>query len=291
MKTETEIKRLARKIRFKPTASADERILTQAEAAWETSLRTKPKVYGLNLATYRIIIHNNLSKIAASLIVVAGLITVFLLGSGNSDMAFAKVIRPFLSAHTVAYKITINTGNLPPQTFDGMFMEPGRMRHTIPGEVIQIVDVQQGRIVMLMPEKKTATVLELESIPDIYNDKILFNRFLEIRKRIQETHQCNNEVVQFLGEREIEGKDAIGYLIRTPSPEMKVWADAKNLMPIRIEYAITTIKNELLSIIISDIAFNVELDEMFFSLEIPQDYTIQTVTMKDSESTESSELP
>jgi hypothetical protein len=54
--------------------------------------------------------------------------------------------------------------------------------------------------------------------------------------------------------------------------EVKIWADPKTLLPIRVEYATTDPES---STIMTDFRVNVPLDESLFAVDVPPGYTIQ----------------
>ena len=213
---------------------------------------------------------------AAAVIVIAVLIGIYEIGGSAS--AFAEVVKPFLTARTATFKVTINVEGGPTQTGEGMFMEPGRLRQTSPDGTVVITDLQQGRIVARTPSKKWAFVYELVNIQE---DPGELNIFTEIRRRVLEAKETEDESVEFLGEREIEGRNAIGYHVEKPGVNVTVWADAETKIPIRLENIMGPT-----TYIMSDIVFDVELDEAQFSVGIPEGYTVHTLQMDCSEPTE-----
>ena len=81
---------------------------------------------------------------------------------------------------------------------------------------------------------------------------------------------------------EIDGIPVIGYRIQNPdsmnTDSMNVWADAKTLLPFRIEILIQMLGEEG-AIIMSDFKFNIDLDQSLFSLQVPEGYTHQETQM------------
>jgi hypothetical protein len=65
---------------------------------------------------------------------------------------------------------------------------------------------------------------------------------------------------------------------------MTFWADAKTLLPIRIEYSMGKLMGAEGTVTMSDIVFDVELDESLF--EIPEGYDVSTVQFDASTPTE-----
>lgn len=224
------------------------------------------------------------TKIAVAVLIIigiGGIIAVFTRGTG-SGVTFADIVRPLLTARTATFKATYKVKGFPAQTFEGMFMEPARMRHTTAEGVIIISGLQQGKIITLtlVPAEKKAMVMEMGNIPEMENipeneDQSQFNIFLVFRRFIQQAQETEDESVEFLGEQEINGLSAIGYQVQKPGVDITVWADAETLLPIRLEMSMGPVAN-----IMSDIVFDVELDEALFTLEIPEEYTVRTFPLQ-----------
>ncbi len=217
---------------------------------------------------------------AAAVIIIAVLVGIHQFGA--STPAFADIVRPLLTARTATYKMTVNMKDVPAQTIEGMFMEPSRMRQVMPGGVIQIYDMSQGQIITLMPAEEKAMIIEMENIPNVPEGKQgQISMFHAIRKLIQKAQENENESVEFIGERKIDGVNAIGYHVEDlGGMDMTVWADAKTLMPIRIEYSMGEMMGMEGTVIMSDFIFDVELDESLF--EVPEGYDVHTMQIDTS---------
>ena len=205
---------------------------------------------------------------AAAVIIIAVLIGILQLG--GSTPAFADIVRPLLAARTATFKMTVDMEGSPHTTINGMYMEPGRMRQEMPHGRIMIIDQQQGTMVSLIPPEKKAIILEMENVSEEQKGKA--NMFHNIRDLIG---KADDESVEFIGEREIDGINAIGYHVGNPNMEMTIWANAKTLLPVQIEYSMGKLMGTEGTVIMSDFVFDVELDESLF--EIPDGYSTQTV--------------
>jgi outer membrane lipoprotein-sorting protein len=232
------------------------------------------------VGVWRIIMKGRTAKLAAAAaIIVVVLVKLHFVGNPLAPtVTLAQAIRPMLTARTATFKINISGQGVPSQEFDGMFMEPCRMRHTKPGGGTVIVDLEKGTFVTLLPELRQAVVLELTNIPEDPGD---LNFFQCIRMRILEAQSLDDEFIEFLGEQEIDGQSAIGYHVRKPDLDCTVWAGSESKMPIRIE-----VFEEPMTVTMSNIGFDVELDESLFSLEVPAGYTTRTFHKNLSEPTE-----
>lgn len=191
----------------------------------------------------------------------------------GSIPAFAEIVRPLLAARTAIFKMTINIEDKPPQTVEGMFMEPGRTRLLMPNGVIQILDRHQGQMITLYPAEKKAIIIEMENVPEDKQEQI--SKFHEIRKRIQKARKNEDESVRFLGEKKINDVNTIEYHIENSGMDITVWADAKTLLPTRIEYSVGKIMGTEGTVIMRDIVFDEELDELLFS--VPEGYDVHTI--------------
>ena len=225
-----------------------------------------------------LIMKSPVTKIAAAaVIIIAVLIGLNIVGT--STPAFAEIVKPFLTARTASFKMTMEVEGVPTQTFDCLYAEPVRMRQTNHEQGgIVISDFQQGKIVTLMPAQNKAVIVELENMPE---DQSNFNMFSEIRKHIQEAQQTQDESVQFLGEKEIDGLTVIGYHVQKPAVDITVWADPQTKLPVEM-----TTTSGPTTYTMTDIVFDVELDESLFNLEIPDGYTVHTMQVDASEPTE-----
>jgi len=239
------------------------------ETAQQSQTRTTP--HGV---LWRTIMKSPITKLAvAAVIIIAVLIGIHQFGA--STPAFADIVRPLLTARTATYKMTVNMKDVPAQTIEGMFMEPSRMRQVMPGGVIQIFGMPQGQMITLMPAEKKVMIIEMENAPEDKQGQS--NMFHAIRKLIQAAQENENESVEFIGEQKIDGVNAIGYHVENLGMDMNVWADAKTLMPVRIEYSMGGMMGMEGTVIMSDIVFDVELDESLF--EVPEEYDVHTMQM------------
>ncbi len=277
MRPAEDIDKLIKKLRYKAGAETHERILGNVLQALDESEKQKSGVIAPNI--WRTIMKSPITKIAAAAIIIIA-VSFGLNQIIGSTPAFAEIVRPFLTARTATFKSTVEVEGAPTQTFEGMFMEPIRMRQTTSQGAIVISDLQQGKIVTLMPAQEKAFVMEMENIPE-NEDQSQLNMFHEIRKHIQEAQETEDESVSFLGEREIDGLTTIGYHVQKPGVDITIWADPQTKLPVQMENTVGPVTYTM-----TNIVFDVELDESLFSLEIPEGYTIRTMQVDASKPTE-----
>jgi hypothetical protein len=141
-----------------------------------------------------------------------------------------------------------------------------------------VADLQQGRMVVLMPAQKRALVYELKNVSEEPGE---LNLFLEIRRRLLEAQAADTASVQSLGTQQIEGREAVGYHVEKPGLNITVWADAASLLPIQVE---TTTGPTTFAM--KNIVFDVNLDETLFRTEVPAGYSVTTMEIDGSDPTE-----
>lgn len=203
----------------------------------------------------------------AAAIAIAVLIGVNL--TGRSGVAFADIVRPFLTARTATFKMTMEVQGAPTKTFDCVYAEPIRMRQTTTdGTAIVISDLLQGKIVTLHAVARQAITMEITNLPDDPNQSP-FNMFGEIRSHIQEAQEKPDDSVTYLGKQEIDGRTVVGYRVQKPAMEITVWADPQTQLPVEIENVTGPTTNTM-----TDFVFDVDLDESLFDLTIPDDYEV-----------------
>lgn len=218
------------------------------------------------------------TKLATAAVV--AIVAIVVITQTGSSPAFAEVVQSFLNIRTATFKMKMGVPNAPTQSFDCLYAQPIRMRQTTTdGSAIVISDFQQGKIVTLMPAQKEAMVIEMENVPS--EDENQFNMFGEIRRRLEEARNTKDESVESLGAREIAGTKVIGYRIQKSGFDMTLWADPQTNLPVELKYTAGPTTYTM-----TDIVFDVPIDDSLFSLEIPSDYTVRTMQIDASEPTE-----
>jgi len=221
----------------------------------------------------------------AAAILIAVAIGVQEIGGGRP--AFADIVRPFMEAQSATFTIVAHLSDRPATTMQGQFLAPGRERRVgrmsdgLDEETIMISDYVSGRALVLVPSQKAAVAVKLTNRPDDLDPEKL-NQFEELRRRIERAQENSDETIEYLGESQIDGEAAIGYRFTEFGAETTIWADVETLLPLRVEHAIMKSGTKVGSIVMMDIRFNVPLDPAAFSMETPEDYTLQTMSFDGS---------
>jgi len=254
---------LIKKLRYKAGAEAHDRILDNVMQALDES--EKQKVGATAPDIWRTIMKSPITKIAAAVVVIAGvLIVMHFVGLSTATVTFADVIKPILNAQTAELDIIIGEEGEGPVIHD--MVMGSRIRRTLSNVegVVAIIDLQEGRILQLTHEKKEAAYIDLKDWSSIPN-------YMERLRNVIDGLQAHPEFkVEELGEQEISGQKLIGFRAMHPKAEITIWADPETALPVRIESTGGQMK-----LITRNLKFDVPMDESLFSMEVPPEYKQQ----------------
>ena len=219
--------------------------------------------------------------IAAALVAVC-LLSWFVL-SDRSQQAFAldDMIETIMTAKSARFRTTARMGDQPALTAKALFLEPSRIRQEMENGYINIADWKAGKMVGLDPKSKRATVINLLNMPE---DQRPGNQFEQLRDQLRKAQIDPDKNVERLGQKEIEGRPAVGFRFKTKLQPMTIWADPKTHLPLQIKMVF--LGPPRIEVTMTDFEFNVELDEALFSVEPPEGYKVVSMDMDASLPTE-----
>jgi outer membrane lipoprotein-sorting protein len=262
MRPSENIEKLINRLRVEPRAEMSKRNLDDALAAHKKvigSVSSRTRIW-------RIIMKTRRGKIAAAAVIIVSVVAgIHFLGGSTESVAWADVIRPILTAHTVVFNVegenvpTTRVMNMGTQRFRGEVLSADGK--TV--QVIVIADYDTSRMLQLIPSKKTAVLIDMKDIPEKPE-----NVLEELRNMVTEIQNDPDVSVEPLGEKEIDGRIAQGFRATGPDGEWTIWADLQTALPIRMEQ-----KWRQMEFVCTDFQFDVELDESLFSMEIPEGYS------------------
>jgi outer membrane lipoprotein-sorting protein len=159
-----------------------------------------------------------------------------------------------------------------------MFLAPNRFRTELPGRVI----VGNGEKMLISDaKKKRAVITEFASMPKDVSSR---NWFADLQMHLLQARDDPRVKREALGEKQIDGRLAVGYRLTMPDKMIILWGDPKAGLPIRIEQRFVAPDPERFvaereskstsTMTMTDFVFNVPLDESLFSLEPPAGYTV-----------------
>jgi len=221
---------------------------------------------GVGQRVRRIIMESRITKLAAAAaIIIAVLVGIHQIGGGT--VTFADVIKPILNARTVVYDFIIGDEKNNPVIMHEIVIGT-RIRRTISNipNMTQIIDLENGKMLVLNDGDKTAVYVNIKG--KLQKRSRGYIEF--VRKVLMELK--DSQKVESLGEQEIEGQKAIGFagwgLIG--DGEVKIWANLKTAVPIRVELRIGQ-----LFVVLKNFKFDEPIDDSQVSMDVPRGYTLQ----------------
>jgi hypothetical protein len=268
MRPAEDIDKLIKKLRYKAGAEAHERVLDNVMQALDESEKQKSGATAPNI--WRTIMKSPITKLAAAAVIIVGVLTVmhFVGSPFAATVTFAKVIEPIFNAKTAILDIIIGQEGQGPVIHDQI--KGSRIRRTMSNMegIVSIIDLEAGRILTLTVSKKEAAYVDLKGLPSMPN-------YMDtLRNVISELQDSPHFVVEELGEQEIDGQRVIGFRAKHPKTEITIWADPETALPVRIEQIGGQMK-----VICKNLEFDVDLDESLFSMNVPEEYTLQQVEL------------
>lgn len=232
-------------------------------------------------------LRTKLAVAATVLIALVGLMS-WLVPGGGIAVAFADVAQALNNVHTATWKTTLTAEVKAPEkktvTFSASakFMAPSHERTETTADgaksaAVSIVDGQKDKCITLDPATKTTTVINLKNFPA--KDNPFGRTFLGLRELVANARNGKPDKVERLDRRTIDGREAEGFRIQLGSIDVKIWADPKTLLPVRVEQ---TIADPKASVVMTDFRFNVPLEESLFSVDVPPGYAVQQTAKIDA---------
>jgi len=241
----------------------EDEVLNQIILEQNVRLKAASKA-GEGLKLRRIIMKSPLIKIAAAAVII--LAVLIGINPFGGTVTFAQVAEQFLKARTVIFDFLIGEEEDSPVMHETVVGQ--RIRRTIsnlPG-MTQIIDMETGKMLVLQDADKTAVYVDIKGqLQEMTRGYIEFVR--EVLMELKDSQKVVN-----LGEQEIEGQKAIGFSGRgNNNQELKIWADPKTAVPIRVELRL----GREFFVVLKNFKFDVPIKDSQISMDVPPGYTLQ----------------
>ncbi len=285
MSSAEKIKKLFAKSNVTVNSKVDDRIVGHVLDAFDKSEKTILISAGPN--KWRMIMNKTMIKLAAA----AAIIAIVVVGkhylgvsSDGAGVVLADVLRNMETSQSVTFTLDVENyfqneyywgkGTIkikgPIRRFDGI--NGRRTKYGQSGEetVIHMVDLsRQNRFVTFYPLKKCADTVDYSG----YNPTLL--TYDGLKKDFQD------EAGENLGEMEINGRKAVGFRIVKDNKEIMVWVDPDTALPIQIESKESKGNDGTETLTLTNITFDVELDDQLFDMTVPDDYLAMNMTTEE----------
>ena len=229
---------------------------------------------GIALELRRIIMKSPITKLmAAAVIVIAAVIGINQFFGGT--VTFAEVVQPILNARTVVFDFIVGDEETGPYVHD--VVVGSRIRRTFSNmDTILIIDLDNAKMLTLDPPSKGAAYVDIKG-PIGEQTKNLMDFVKNAVAKLEKV----SVPVEELGQWEINGQEAVGFLVRSHDEEVTLWASAKTATPIRIE-----LRYGQTRYILKNMEFDVPVDESLVSMDVPAGYMLSEQEFDMSQFTE-----
>lgn len=220
---------------------------------------------------------------AAVLVAIVGLIS-WLAPHGGNSLAFANFAEALNKLESATWKTETTVkgpdGKTITTTWKNMFLAPSHERMEVTAGAgkaagINIFDGEKDKAITLLPDTKTAYVLNFKNMP---KENPMGRTFQSLRQLVARAESGKAGKVEPLGEKTIAGRRASGFHFQLGTIDVKLWADPKTSLPIRIE---ETVKNPEARIVMTDFQTGVNLAPSLFSLDVPAGYSVPETAQLD----------
>jgi len=264
MKQRNDIHNLIRKIHVKASAELDKKVNDDISAAMAESKETE--FTNKRLIVWRIIMKSSITKLAAAAaIIIAVLIGIHQLAGNGASAVFASVVEQLRNARTMTYSVVTQTPvkNMPTMRTEMAFKEPAYMRATTADGFVTVIDWTQVRGISIWPARKQFIDFEASNFRhDPEKDLFMV---------IENLKALPYKADQVLGKKDIDGRLLQGFRVVEESVINTVWVDPKTRELVRVEMEFTNAPG--MNKIMTDFQFDVELDDLLFSLTPPEGFT------------------
>jgi outer membrane lipoprotein-sorting protein len=276
LKPKTILRQLKQLSQIEPKSEALERALANARAQLAGLAAEPARTLPSNRKGSSFRSKHMFPRIAALVLasaVLVALLVVFILPSGQRQLAFAQVIDKVQQTQSLSFKVKYKRPGSPVEDETRVRVLPnGKMRSDY-SKGYSIQDIEAHKMITVRKEIKTVHVLEGFSPP---GPSIADLNLYEMIKNIR------NEAVERLPDEEIGERKAIVFRVDIKelpklgkTPVCKVWIDPKTELPIRLEVAGEDESGNPVKSVMYAIEFDQPFDLSFFSFTPPEGYSVQ----------------
>ncbi|TWT80265.1 hypothetical protein CA13_16780 [Planctomycetes bacterium CA13] len=224
-------------------------------------------VNGLSTSLWERVMKSRVTRfVAAVAAVVIGLVGVGVLI--DESVSFAEVVKPLLNAGTVELDFVVGDEKDGPIVHD--VVVGSKIRRTFSNmNTVLIIDLDAAKMLALEPSDKSAALVDIKGPVE----KGTKNYLGIVRNVLAEVEADPNRTARPLGEREIDGRTAVGFEVGGKDMKLTIWADPETSLAMRIEMQYGESRT-----VLKNIRFDVDTNESLVSMDVPAGYTLQEAT-------------
>jgi hypothetical protein len=234
---------------------------------------------------WRTIMRSPITKLAAAAAIIIAVVAVVHQFGGSVDMAsvaWAAVSERILEADTAIFDVRVGEEEQDVPTIQCIQGKEG-LRQKLPEGIDIIIDYEEGKLLILDSNRKTAMFVEMGGLPEAPP-----NFFERVKWGVERLKNSPDASVESLGTEEIDGRNAVGIRVYIgQSIDMRLWSDPETNLPLRI--VIEKMFGQTRAVF-SNFDFDAVIDESLFSMEVPEGYTQQEQAQIDLANTTEEDL-
>jgi hypothetical protein len=194
----------------------------------------------------------------------------------DESVSFAEVVKPLLSAGTVELDIVVGDEKNGPIVHD--VVVGSKIRRTFSNmDTILIIDLDAARMLALEASGKSAAYVDIKG-PVQEGTKHYLGL---VRNVLAEVEADPARKARKLGEKQIDGRTAVGFGVDGSDMSLTIWADPETSLAMRIEMT----KGQARTIL-RNIRFDTAANQSLVSMDVPEGYTQQKATYDMTQFTE-----
>jgi len=191
----------------------------------------------------------------------------------STAQAFNKFAETLVAAKTARFQIEVTIEGQPKEVVQAYYLAPGRYRHEEQsGDVVTIIDLTAVKMVTVKHSAKRVTVVNFKVAPTYKKGQ---NDFERLRELLSKNRDAKDAQYQPLGEKEIDGRRAVGFRYDSPATEDTLWGDPATGYPVRIETVYGG--HPLTKVTTNKFEINIDLKASLFDVTPPAGYKVQSI--------------
>lgn len=208
------------------------------------------------------------TKVFAAGVLATSFCIAIVFGLWSGDSALAQAQKALKEVQTASYTVTFFADEQPARVWRVKLLRDDFSRVEQENGVYLVFDVKGRRIMEVNPKLSTVRITENIPVPQSYNP-------LATLESLSASAANENSA---LPTREIDGKQAAGFVFNDGAVQFKVWIDPETSLPMEMERIVGTTEAEK-SVVKerwSKFQFDVPLDDSLFELQPPNGFAVDT---------------
>jgi outer membrane lipoprotein-sorting protein len=241
-----------------------------------------------------------LVAVTVACLLIAG-IWLFAPGRQTTAQAFNKLAEAVVTAKTAKFQVQLKVTDLKykgkdlspfaaagNQKLQAYFMAPSKYRYDLPVGVT-LADFTPGKeqMEMLYAGQKQVMIMNIKGA-EKGRKKLGFQNYFQQLQDLLANGDAQESKYRRVGEKEIDGRHAVGFQLDSPAAEVTLWGDPQTNTPVEIDFLYSGLPRT--EVVMSHFEMNVDLPASMFDMTPPAGYKVHSIDVDASIPTEQSLL-